>query len=110
MSSSFLTLDIAFKTLKSGDIASISVNGAQKSQLSAKEAGACHKIPQFQAVLKLSKCFAYLHDNIASNLHVPVKYGLINLSKLFFVFIKPFCLRYVYDMFQKELSKLICGL
>ena len=52
MSSSFLTLDIAFKTLKSGDIASISVNGAQKSQLrGAKEAGACHKIPQFQAVL-----------------------------------------------------------
>ena len=59
MSSSFLTLDIAFKTLKPGDITKISENVAQKSQLGAKEAGACHKIPQFQAVLKLSKCFAY---------------------------------------------------
>ena len=54
MSSSFLTLDIAsaFKALKTGgDITNISVNGAQESQLGAKEAGACHKIPQFQAVL-----------------------------------------------------------
>ena len=54
MSSSFLTLDIAsaFKALKTGgDITKISENVAQKSQLGAKEAGACHKIPQFQAVL-----------------------------------------------------------
>ena len=51
---SFLTLDIAsaFKALKTGgDITNISVNGVQKSQLGAREAGACHKIPQFQAVL-----------------------------------------------------------
>ena len=59
MSPSFVTLDIAFNTLKSGDITKISENVAQKSQLGAKEAGACHKIPQFQAVLKFSKCFAY---------------------------------------------------